>query len=206
MPKRFFSELYPVTAAHFGCDVPALVAWENELSLHGWTVPSQLWSYADALMSLTASWRERDNLFHSSRFVLLLSTFVWEYHKMTKRQTRDSRVQRADWKGFLDYRLSETELAQLDEWAPPLGEVWEMVDKLLTDNYRVTLSYNKQFGVASCTILDDDPGRRTGGYGLASSDADGAMALKAALHKHFNVLGGTWDKLLDEPLTKGRRG
>lgn len=200
------SELFPRTASHFGEGRADVLNFERALADHGWQASGYLFGYADDLTVRAASFREDANLFQSYRFSLLLWKFRAEYAAMAGRKPKESRSARAKWIGFLDYRLTEDELSGLDEWSPTTAEIWERVDALIEGNYRLALSYNAQFKVATCTIMDDDAARKGGGYGLSSSDADGAMALKAALYKHFDVLGGSWDSLLDAPLTPGRRG
>jgi len=113
---------------------------------------------------------------------------------------------RAKWQGFVDYRLTEDELNELDGWQPAPAEIWENVNTLMNANYRVTLSYNANTKTATATITDDEPTRKAGGWALASSDSDCALALKAAVFKHFHVLGATWEHLLDVPNAGGRRG
>jgi len=199
-------ELFPRTAEKFDNSLSALTRLEAEWLEHGWSASVYVFAYADDLSVRAASWRDDGNLFLSYRFSVLLYKFRAEYAAMAGRKPKESRAVRAKWIGFLDYRLTEDELSGLDEWTPTTAEIWERVDALIEGGYRLALSYNGQFKVATCTIMDDDSARKGGGYGLSSSDADGAMALKAALYKHFEVLRGSWDSLLDAPLTTGRRG
>jgi len=201
-----FTELFPRIAAKFGDTPAAVVRFDAELADHGWSLSSYAYAYADDLIVRAVSWRTDSNLFLSYTFSILLYKFRAEYAAMSGRKPKETRAARAKWVGFLDYRLSEEEIDGLDAWSPPVAEIWEGVDKLIEDGYRLALSYNAQFKVATCTIMDDDSNRKAGGYGLSSSDTDGAGALKAALYKHFIVLEGKWDRLLDAPLTTGRRG
>jgi len=125
---------------------------------------------------------------------------------MARKTNKNMPPARAKWQGFLDYRLTEDQLMELDGWQPTLVEIWEQADMLLTSNYRVTLSYNANTKTATATIIDDEPTRKAGGWALASSDSNGATALKAALYKHFHVLAADWENLLDIPNAGGRRG
>jgi len=200
------NELFPRTAAKFGDTPLAIAQFEADLADHGWQASAYLFWHADDLMCRAASWRDSGNLFLSYRFSVLFYKFRVEYCSMAGRKPVEAKASRAKWVGFLDYRLSDDELMALDEWQPAVADIWARVDALITNGYRLALSYNKEFSVSTCTIMDDDASRKSGGYGLSSSDADGAMALKAALYKHWEILGGTWDSLLDAPLTRGRRG
>jgi len=200
------AELYPRTALKFDVSPEAEFRLVQLWLDHNWIAGTYLFGYADDLIVRAASWTADSNLFLSYRFSILLYKFRAEYAEMAGRKPKETRVARAKWNGFLDYRLSEEELDGLDNWQPAAAEIWEGVDRLIEDGYRIALSYNAQFKVATCTIMDDDANRRAGGYGLSSSDVDGARALKAAIYKHFVVLEGKWDRLLDMPLTTGRRG
>lgn len=201
-----FLRLYPQTAARFDVSVHGF----NELCAswgdHGWRVSIEAYALADALMIYAASWTQPSNIFHSGRFIYKLSKFQRELDFMARRTTQQKKQARAKWQGFLDYRLTEDQLMELDEWQPSPAEVWEQADALITSNYRVTLSYNEQTRTATATLIDDDPNRKAGGWALASSDANCALALKAALYKHFLVLQGSWENLLDLPNQGGRRG
>lgn len=122
-----------------------------------------------------------------------------------KRQATIRQEDKATWVGFVDRRMDDDELAGLDNWKPKPTEAWELVDRLVSEGYRLTISYNKNTGLASCTIIDDNAKRKSGGYALASSDDDCALALKMALFKHFTILLGNWEGLLTER-PKARRG
>lgn len=200
------AELYPRTSVKFDVSHEADFRLVQEWLDHNWIAGTYLFGYAEDLLVRAASWTVDSNLFLSYRFSILLYKFRAEYAAMAGRKPKETRAARAKWVGFLDYRLSEDEIAGLDEWAPAVAEIWEKVDKLIEDGYRLALSFNAQFKVATCTIMDDDANRKAGGYGLSSSDTDGAGALKAALYKHYIVLEGKWDRLLEAPLAPGRRG
>lgn len=125
---------------------------------------------------------------------------------MARRAVKEQAEKRATWQGFIDFRLTNDQLAELDDWQPTPVEIWESVDRLLGDKYRVTLSYSAKLKTATCSIMDDDPMRKSGGWALSSADGDGASALKAAIYKHFLVLNGSWETVLDIPASVGRRG
>jgi len=113
--------------------------------------------------------------------------------------------ERNEWMGFLDCRLSEEQLDMLDQQKPKPAEIWAAVDEMIVDEYRFTLSYNKNLKLASVTVIDDSRTRKTAGYALSSADSDGALALKMAVYKHYVVLEKNWEPLLSvEP--KVRRG
>lgn len=113
---------------------------------------------------------------------------------------------RAQWQGFLDRQLTEDELQQLDEWKPKPSDVWGEVDTLLSAGVRITLSYNQRGKAACCTLIDDNPERPTGGYGLSSFDGDCAAAMKMAIFKHAVLLQRDWSPLLSPDKPRVRRG
>lgn len=202
-----FSEKHPQAARKFDISLRGYEAWESACADHNWLKPSdRLYSDADGLLSFVAFWYNPGDVFVNARFWNTFGNLRQEYAKMARRKLRETEEKKAAWLGFLDKRLTEQELDELDEWQPSPAEIWESVDKLILDGYRVTLSYNPKFKTATATIIDEKAGRKAGGWSLASSDANGALALKAAVFKHFIVLEGSWDVLLDLPLTPGKRG
>ena len=123
----------------------------------------------------------------------------------TKAKDAVRQEDKAEWVGFLDFRLDDAMLAELDEWKPRPADVWAEVDAATQDGYRFTLSYNARLHIASCTMICDNASLKWGGYALSSSDSDGALALKMAVFKHLK-LGREWGSLLDQPKPAGRRG
>lgn len=117
-----------------------------------------------------------------------------------------SKYTRASWQGFVERRLSDEELAELDEWQPSAMDVFSALDSALADGYRVTLSYNPTTSLATCTLMDDDKKRKSGGYALSTSDRDCSLALKAAMFKFVYVLEKSLESLVDQPSAGGRRG
>jgi len=94
-------------------------------------------------------------------------------------------------------KLSDEELAGCDEWKPNAREIWDKVDALITQGFRLTLSYNTKTKLASVTMIDNREKSSTAGYAVSSADTDGALALKTALYKHLTVLGEDWSSILD---------
>jgi len=201
-----FTHNYPSTAAKFDVSWQGFSAWCEDCADHGWSPSDDIKSLSDDLMLWAASWYQPRNAFSSFRFATRFARIQMEFRNMARKTTQSKAKARAKWQGFLDYRLTEDQLMELDEWQPTPAEVWEQTDKLITGNIRVTLSYNEGTKTATATLIDDEPSRSSGGWALSSSDSNGALALKAALYKHFLVLQGSWETLLDLPNTGGRRG
>jgi len=169
-----------------------------------------LWAkalWADDLLKRAASYREKNDLFGAYKFANKLALYRETNAQMAQRK-RKAPIQsneRPEWQGFLDLRLDDEQLALLDGWKPKPTEIWDMVDEMVEAGYRFIISYNRVTKLASTTVMDDDIDRKTGGWGLSSSDTDGASALKMAVFKHYHVLNGDWTPLLGQP-SKSRRG
>jgi len=202
----YFSELHPKAASRFDTGVVAFNYWCVACAEHGWYPEITIYALSDTLMAFAASYRQPENLFDQPRFFSRWYQLRKDFATMARRQVKGSTEARAKWQGFIDYRLTEDELTELDGWEPTPAELWEYVHTLMQANCRVQLSYNANTKTASCTITDDEPTRKSGGWALTSSDGDCLLALKAAVFKHFHVLQGSWEHLLDAPNSTGRRG
>jgi len=202
-----FDELFPRSAAHFDVSALSSAEWrdgmDDNYTQHLWSVTV----LADELLRATASFHGTGDYFLTRRHSSRLFLFRQEIAAMANRKPKDAirDTSKAEWKGFLDFRLTDELLAELDNWKPTPKQIWEVMDKLIASGYRATLSYNPRTHLASCTLIDDDPTRKTGGYALSSADEDGALALKMATFKHLK-LGEDWSSLLGHDAPKGKRG
>lgn len=204
---KLFDKLFPSTALLFDTSLTATALWKGRQ--RNWDV-DRAWHIAlsaDILLIRAASYRETFDLFTRPKFwaelYLLSQLSEGENGMATKGQRKQE--DRAAWKGFLECRLTEEQLVGLDEWRPKPAEVFLTVDEMMADDYRLTLSYNKRTKLASCTLIDDSPSRKSGGWAISTADENGAAALKGAVYKHRIVLEGSWLSLLDTP-PKSRRG
>lgn len=203
-----FDDLFPRTAFHFDVSVLSSSEWLEGLSEED---ASRRWSLAvlsDELLRSCASYHGDGDLFLSSRFLSKLAITRRELNMVTRRgKSKDAIKQedKADWVGFLDFRLSEGLLSELDDWKPRPADIWTEVDLCIQSGYRFTMSYNPRTHLASVTMICDDPEQKWGGYALSSSDTDGALALKMAVFKHLQ-LQRDWSALMTDQPVKGRRG
>jgi len=201
--KRF-DEQFPRVASKFTVELPAmLIRARNGLETNEWVL---VWE-ADILLRRCLSHRQKTDLFVSYSFWRHLNVFREELANMAGRKRNPERKQsdRAEWKGFLDLRLNDEQLATLDASKPKPSELFAAIDGILSAGYRFLLSYNNRTKLVSVTLVDDDPDRKTGGYALSSADEDAAGALKMAVYKHMVLLEGDWSRLLETP-AKSRRG
>lgn len=162
---------------------------------------------SDDLLKRVSSWYEATNIFSNPPFSLKLSDFRRIASAMANNQRKDKKTaKRAAWKGFLDFRLDDDQLQELDEWQPNAAEIFDCVDGIMLAGFRLTLSYNSLTKLSNCTIIDDRSDQLSGGFALSTADTSCALALKAAVFKHSLVLQGDWSSLLDKPSQGGRRG
>lgn len=198
---KFFIEQFPMISAAFSTSFPTGREYKTALSNGKGSRLMSVAMLADDLLRQVASHREATDLFGRYGFASRRCLLSLEMNMPTRKQekTQETTDNRAEWKGFLDFRLDSSQLDALDAWKPKPAEVFEMVEITLQQGYKFTLSYNKQTKVATCTLIDSDPKSRTGGYGLASGDTDGASALKMAVYKQHILLENDWSRLVEAP-------
>jgi len=195
----------PRSAAAFDFSRAGHARWKAEALERGIGDVGIFRAFAEDLLLYCATWYNNHDCITSPRFAARWAIARKELPTMA-RNAKNNAPKRADWKGFLDYRLTEDELNELQEWQPTPAEIWESVDTLLQGDYRVTLSYSSATKIATCSIIDDSRERASGGWALSSAHVDGAQALKAAVFKHFLKFNGDWTPLLDAGAPTGRIG
>lgn len=202
-----FDELFPSGSRKFDMHPPTAREWERGLPSNATLYTWSQWVLSCELLSRAASYHGEGNLWEVQRFFARVSYLRGEFAVARQQKKRDPIPDnsKAEWKGFLDFRLSDEELTELDNWKPKPVELWSEVDEMISAGYRLTLTYNAKTHLASCTMIDDSNVRPTGGHAISSADSDGALALKMAVFKHVK-LDRTWVSLLDKPQPLGRRG
>lgn len=156
---------------------------------------------ADKLSSRAVSWTGEGSMFENPSFFYLWMTFWNGVEAMagTGKKAGTDRYAKPDWQGFVERRLTDEELVELDNWHPEAAEIWETVSALTQEGYDFKLSYSPILHAATATMVDGRPKLRTTGYALSARDANGALALKALLFKHMLILESDWVPLLDSP-------
>jgi len=202
-----FDQQFPPKRVLFSRSLKSASEWVEAKYGEGYWWDGDFVLAADDLLKRVLSWYENTNIFAHPSFSMKLTRFRTlaaimandkkNYPKPTKRPT---------WNGFLDFRLDDDQLAELDEWQPSAVEVFEHVDGVMLAGFRLTLSYNAQTKLANCTIIDDRLGLPSSGFALSTADLSCGAALKAAVYKHSLVLQGDWSSLLTKPSAGGRRG
>lgn len=202
-----FDDLFPKTSHKFDMSPPTARQFAdmvgNNSSYHTWSQ----WVLSCELMTRLASFHGDGNLWEVQRFYARVSYLRGEFAMANKQRKQDPipDSSKAEWRGFLDFRLTEDELLELDQWKPKPVDLWAEQDELVKAGYRLTLTYNSKTHLASCTMIDDSNMRPTGGWAISSADTDGASAFKMAIFKHLK-LERSWIALLDKPQALGRRG
>lgn len=194
MSGDLFGELFPKSAGGFS----ARLNWK-QTDMFVWYAGL----IADEMTRYAASYRQPTDMFSKGRIWNLLDEYRENTGTMPKKTTRQL-DERPEWKGFLDYRMTDEQIVQCDNWKPKPAEMWDLLDGVLLADYRLTLSYNKKTKLASVTIVDEGD-RSTAGFALSTSDTDGALALKASMYKHYELLKTDWSALVDTP-PRARRG
>lgn len=208
-----FDKLFPRTASHFSASTVSADAWARAAENDGLIVTGQYLLLAEDLLKRCESWRQRVNLFSAPNFSLTFTRFREAHAIMTKQSFNRAQPQpKAQFRGFLEYRLTDDQLAELDEWQPSAMDVFAYCDKLLTGGIKISLSYNERTKLATCSLMDerkklsDGEPNPAGGYMLSTSDTSCSLALKAGIYKHFMALEASWTALIDRPSQGGRRG
>jgi len=203
---QYFSDLFPHTGQAFTDIISpraSLIRDINQMDMFEWQASIE----ADVLLIYAASHRQSEDMFSRPRFAERFMNLQEMYATMAgKTRTNERRNDNTpEWKGFLDRKLSDDELAGLDAWKPTAAQIWNSVDAAIQSGFRFTLSYNGKTKLASVTQIDNREKSKTAGYALSSADTDGALALKMALYKHYQVLNEDWDQLSDAA-PRARRG
>lgn len=120
----------------------------------------------------------------------------WEKTVMAGKKTYKADDARAEWKGFVELRLSDAQLTELDGWKCPPAAVFELLSRLIVSGYRWTGSYNADRKLACVVVTANASELSWSGWGMSSFDADIYQAAKMACFKHFYLLAEDWTPLL----------
>lgn len=204
MTDLTFAQRFPALSTKFTPEISALLKRQRD----GKETPDWFLAWqADLMLIRVISHREKIDLFTSYKFWRTFLAFKQERATMAGRKVKEERRQdeRPEWRGFLDFRLTDEQLEALDSSKPKPTELFAAIDDMQQNDYRFILSYNRRTKLASVTVMDDNPERKSAGYALSSADTDCAGALKMAVYKHVVLLEGDWSRLLEAP-PKSRRG
>src|SRR6266567_4740829 len=165
-----FDDLFPSTSHKFDLQPLDASNWKDQLEDNSLLFTWSQWVLSCELLSRAASYHGDANLWEMQRFYGRVSYLRSEFAMASGRKKQDpiKDASKAEWKGFLDYRLDEVELSELDQWKPKPPDLWSEIDEMIGAGYRLTLTYNAKMHLASCTIIDDSNTRPSGGFALSS--------------------------------------
>lgn len=166
-----------------------LLAWEADAN-------------AEILAIKVMNYRQREDIFNARNFVNRWVAFLnaWENFYMPNQRRNTSKEPRADQpfatKGFLERRLMEDEIRELDDWEATPVEIFDHMAAMTHEGIKITLTYKADTGTGICTLTDNRTGSLTQGYALSSFDVDCLRALKMAIYKYTTILATDWSPLL----------
>lgn len=113
--------------------------------------------------------------------------------------------ERSEWKGFLERKLTDAELADFDSQVVKAEEVLVSLEKLAGDGFQFKLSYSDKLKAFTATLVDQNPKSKTAGYALSAADDTAFKALSMLLYKFLVVLDGDLNALLtaERPSRRG---
>ncbi len=138
-PISTFEKHHPKSAAGFDMSPAGLYRWRLEVDDHNWTYSPIFVGLCEDLLFYCATWYNEHNAFTAPRFSARLWLLRKELDIMARKTSNSKLPKRADWKGFLDFRLTEDDLNDCDEWQPSPQEVWVMVDNLIQADLTITV-------------------------------------------------------------------
>lgn len=160
------------------------------------------------LSARLAKWSVPHNFFDNrntiEQLARLSNIIEGEILKMA-RTPKKTEYSRPEWKGFLDYTLNEQELEAADAWKLTPAQMWEGINTLTAEGYRLTLSYSKQLAAYTATLQAGVEQGSASGWALSARDTKAEGALKLLLWKHYVGLDGDWKGITDAP-KKATRG
>lgn len=112
---------------------------------------------------------------------------------------------KAEWRGFLERPLSESELEACDGWKPKATDIWEHLTGIVASGIDVSLSYSASLKATTCTFKDQRTDSKTAGYALSARGDDALDSIRLMIYKHNAALQGDWTPLLSAP-PKPKRG
>lgn len=155
------------------------------------------------------SYRQPKNGFANSRLVthiILFRLTLMECVYMAKKPIAPVQNTMPNNLTFLNYRLTEEQLAEFDQLKVTPAQLIVALNSALLEGYRFSFSYNKEKKTANAMFADTRPDSLTYQHALSAYSDDCLDALKLLLYKHQIILSGEWSSLLTEaPITR-RRG
>lgn len=116
-----------------------------------------------------------------------------------KRQKKDEYV----FKGFLDVALDAEMKADFRSRKYEAEDLFGELDRLIDDDYKLSVSKNKNGGGTQVFLAVNDPSKEYAGYLLSARGPDSETAVAVLLYKHLIVLEGDWANVIDRGFEPG---
>lgn len=183
MARRWRGERY-----HRNCNAMAGAAGQFSRRLSAWYNANDYFSNVTTMQLI-------------SRYLMSLEEIV----NMPKKSAIPAFNRENNWKGFLEYRLSDLELIDADETVVSDEELLETYIGLVLDGYKITGTYKAATKTATATLQAGERQGDLAGWALSAAGSDPREALKLLFYKHFEALKGDWKPLLnaDKPIRRG---
>lgn len=193
---------------------PPITVWGSKLKrleyLKGYKSHDFHWEcyrHAAALDKRLASWYHSTNLFMNAAFTTNLVRFTegMNFIMAGKRTSKPNNSERPEWKGFIDFTLSDGHLEVFDNMQIDHVATWEQVAGLLESGYRMTHSYNGNNKTFTATLIDNRNDSKTAGWALSAQSDEYRDAINILLYKHLIAMEGDWTEWVN-PTRRAKRG
>jgi len=139
---------------------------------------------------------------------ILSSQFHVEFYGrliMPKKRTQVQDFKRTEWKGFLEFHLSDAHLLAADEWEASDTDLLEWYCEMTVQGYKITGSHKSEAGYSTATMMAGEVHGDLSGWALSAKGRDGREALKLLAYKHSYALETDWTQLLgvSKPISRG---
>ncbi len=124
---------------------------------------------------------------------------------VTKKQRQTDRPKKksgsatgAPWKGFVEVGLSDADKTELKAQDVELEAIYEEIDKVVTDGYKVSFGMDKDGVTCRATLMDVQPDSPYAGYALSGRGRDPRHAFASVIYKHRVLLPDGWGAALED--------
>jgi hypothetical protein len=98
----------------------------------------------------------------------------------------------AAWTTFVEISLADYKLEQIEQAFGDPEKVFEAVESMARDGYRISLSYNEQNDAIIASVTCKDDASPNAGCTYTSFAGDWLSALRVAAFKHYVVAAQVW--------------
>lgn len=103
---------------------------------------------------------------------------------------------------FVNYDLSVDESARCKAWQPSKDELFDALDKLISDKYTVSHKHDERNDTFSCFVRGPETDNINAGLILSGRGSTSLKAFKQAMFKHWTLFDGDWRAFAEAPVSK----